>query len=566
MALTDQSTRIRSGEELDAAIIDAYLKANIPGLSGEAKISQFPGGASNLTYLIEYPQQEFVLRRPPFGHKAKSAHDMGREYRILNQLNAGFPYCPKAYVHCIDESVIGAEFYVMERVKGIILRSDMPAELNFSAEQTTALCKSFIDKLVELHNVDYNACGLGDLGKPEGYVERQIRGWSDRYEKALTPDAPTWEPVKAWLNDKMPADHHKPGIVHNDYRFDNVILDPNNPMQIIGVLDWEMTTIGDPLMDLGNTLAYWIEAGDPAPVQLMRRQPSNAPGMLTRQQFVDYYAEKAGIEIKSFDFYYTYGLFRLAGIVQQIYYRFYHGQTQDKRFAQFIHMNKLLAQQGAHVIVSSRKIDGCQAVADAITAEGGKATAIACHIGEMEQITNVFAQIREQFGRLDILVNNAATNPQFCNVLDTDLSAFQKTVDVNIRGYYFMSIEGGKLMKENGGGSIINVASINGVTPGEFQGIYSVTKAAVISMTKVFAKECAQFGIRCNALLPGLTDTKFASALTKNDAILKHALQRIPLKRVADPSEMAGAVLYLASEASSYTTGVALNVDGGFLA
>ncbi|UVE19495.1 SDR family oxidoreductase [Pseudomonas sp. LS44] len=227
---------------------------------------------------------------------------------------------------------------------------------------------------------------------------------------------------------------------------------------------------------------------------------------------------------------------------------------------------KLLAQQGAHVIVSSRKIDGCQAVADAIIAEGGKATAIACHIGEMEQIQSVFAQIREQFGRLDILVNNAATNPQFCNVLDTDLSAFQKTVDVNIRGYYFMSIEGGKLMKQNGGGSIINVASINGVSPGEFQGIYSVTKAAVISMTKVFAKECAQFGIRCNALLPGLTDTKFASALTKNDAILNVALQRIPLKRVADPSEMAGTVLYLASDASTYTTGVALNVDGGFLA
>ncbi|AYF86195.1 SDR family oxidoreductase [Pseudomonas sp. JS3066] len=226
---------------------------------------------------------------------------------------------------------------------------------------------------------------------------------------------------------------------------------------------------------------------------------------------------------------------------------------------------KLLAQQGAHVIVSSRKIEGCQAVADAIIAEGGKATAIACHIGEMEQIQNVFAEIREKFGRLDILVNNAATNPQFCNVLDTDLSAFQKTVDVNIRGYYFMSIEGGKLMKQNGGGSIINVASINGVSPGEFQGIYSVTKAAVISMTKVFAKECAQFGIRCNALLPGLTDTKFASALVKNDAILNVALQRIPLKRVADPSEMAGTVLYLASDASSYTTGVALNVDGGFL-
>ena len=227
---------------------------------------------------------------------------------------------------------------------------------------------------------------------------------------------------------------------------------------------------------------------------------------------------------------------------------------------------KLLAQQGAHVIVSSRKIEGCQAVADAITAAGGKATAVACHIGELEQIQAVFAQIRDQFGRLDILVNNAATNPQFCQILDTDVSAFQKTVDVNIRGYFFMSVEAGKLMREHGGGSIINVASINGVTPGNFQGIYSVTKAAVINMTKAFAKECAPQGIRCNALLPGLTDTKFASALVKNDSIREEALRHIPLKRVADPSEMAGAVLYLASDASSYTTGLSLNVDGGYLA
>ncbi|MDM8349584.1 phosphotransferase family protein [Pseudomonas sp. sp1636] len=354
MALTDQSTRIREGEELDAEIIDQYLKAHIPGLTGQPQISQFPGGASNLTYLLEYPEQELVLRRPPFGHKAKSAHDMGREYRILNQLYEAFPYCPKAYVHCTDETVIGTEFYVMQRVNGIILRSDMPAELNFSPAQTSALCKSFIDKLVELHNVDYQACGLGDLGKPQGYVQRQIGGWSDRYEKALTPDAPLWEPVKAWLNDKMPADHPKPAIVHNDYRFDNVILDPHTPSQIIGVLDWELTTLGDPLMDLGNTLAYWIEAGDPPPVQLMRRQPSNAPGMLTRQGFADYYAERAGIEIKSIDFYYTYGLFRLAGIVQQIYYRYYHGQTQDKRFAQFVQMNKLLEQMSLQVIAKSQ--------------------------------------------------------------------------------------------------------------------------------------------------------------------------------------------------------------------
>lgn len=353
MALTDQSTRIRDGEELDAGIIDAYLKAHIPGLTGAPQISQFPGGASNLTYLLQYPEHELVLRRPPFGHKAKSAHDMGREYRILNQLNAGFPYCPKAYVHCTDESVIGSEFYVMQRVNGIILRANLPSELNFDASQTRQLCKSFIDKLVELHQVDYNAYGLGDLGKPQGYVQRQISGWSDRYEKALTPDAPLWTEVKAWLNAKMPADHPRASIVHNDYRFDNVILDPNNPQQIIGVLDWELTTLGDPLMDLGNSLAYWIEAKDPAPVQLMRRQPSNAPGMLTRQEFADYYAERAGISIDCIDFYYCYGLFRLAGIVQQIYYRFFHGQTQDQRFAQFVQMNKLLEQMSLQVIKQS---------------------------------------------------------------------------------------------------------------------------------------------------------------------------------------------------------------------
>lgn len=226
---------------------------------------------------------------------------------------------------------------------------------------------------------------------------------------------------------------------------------------------------------------------------------------------------------------------------------------------------KLLASAGAHVIVSSRKIDGCQRVADEIKEAGGSAEALACHIGEMEQIEACFKTIEEQHGKLDILVNNAAANPYFGHVLDTDLAAFQKTADVNIRGYFFMSTLGGKLMKKNGGGSIINVASVNGVVPGDFQGIYSITKASVISMTKTFAKECAPLGIRVNALLPGLTDTKFASALTSNDAILKQAMMHIPMKRVAMPDEMAGTVLYLASDASSYTTGTTINVDGGYL-
>jgi NAD(P)-dependent dehydrogenase (short-subunit alcohol dehydrogenase family) len=226
---------------------------------------------------------------------------------------------------------------------------------------------------------------------------------------------------------------------------------------------------------------------------------------------------------------------------------------------------KLLAKQGAHVIVSSRKIDGCQAVVDQIKEAGGSAEAFACHIGDVEQISAIFSHIKETHGKLDILINNAAANPYFGHVLDTDLMAFKKTVDVNIQGYFFMCVEGGKLMKANGGGAIVNVASVNGVIPGSLQGIYSITKAAVISMTKTFAKECAQLGIRVNALLPGATDTKFAATLVKNPAILEKALEHIPMNRVAEPDEMAGTVLYLVSDASSYTTGACINVDGGYL-
>lgn len=227
---------------------------------------------------------------------------------------------------------------------------------------------------------------------------------------------------------------------------------------------------------------------------------------------------------------------------------------------------RLLAANGAHVIVASRKVEGCEKVAESIREGGGSAEAMACHIGELEQIDATFAAIREKHGKLDVLVNNAAANPYFGHILDTDPSAFQKTVDVNIRGYFFASTAAGKLMREKGGGSIINVASVNGVVPGPMQGIYSITKAAVISMTRAFAKECAPLGIRVNALLPGLTYTKFASALTTNDALKKTILGQIPMGRGAEPDEMAGIVLYLASDAASYTTGACINVDGGLLA
>ena len=224
---------------------------------------------------------------------------------------------------------------------------------------------------------------------------------------------------------------------------------------------------------------------------------------------------------------------------------------------------RLLAEQGAHVIVSSRKIDDCEAVAQSICAAGGSAEAFACHVGNMDQIAALFAHLQSAHGRLDICVNNAATNPYFGHVLDTDLGAYNKTVEVNIRGYFFMSIEAGKMMRDQGGGAIVNTASINALQPGPMQGIYSITKAAVANMTKVFAKECGSLGIRCNALLPGFTKTKFAGALFSSDEIYQHAVQSIPMGRHAEPREMAGTVLYLVSDASSYTNGECIVVDGG---
>lgn len=226
---------------------------------------------------------------------------------------------------------------------------------------------------------------------------------------------------------------------------------------------------------------------------------------------------------------------------------------------------RLLAANGAHVIVASRKVEGCEVVAASIREAGGSAEAMACHIGDMDQIDAIFNTIEARHGRLDILINNAAANPYFGPIQDTDLGAFQKTLDVNIRGYFFMSARAVKLMGQKGGGAIVNVASVNGVIPGQWQGVYSITKAAVISMTQAFAKECAPLGVRVNALLPGFTDTKFASALTQNEQILKAVLAHVPMNRVAQPDEMAAAVLYLVSPGASYTTGTCLNVDGGYL-
>ncbi len=344
MSLVDQASEIRAGEELDIAKVDAYLKQSIPELTGVPVVTQFPGGASNLTYQVSYDNRDLILRRPPFGRIAKSAHDMIRESSVIKSLRTAYPYVPEILAQCTDHAVMGCDFYVMERLVGIIPRQNLPADLGLSADQVRQMCLNVVDKLIELHQVDYVAAGLEGMGKGSGYVKRQIEGWSDRYRKALTEDASSFEGVMQWLHSHMPDDVGT-CVIHNDFRFDNVVLNPDNPFEVIGVLDWEMATLGDPLMDLGNTLAYWVQADDDPQFQMMRRQPTHEKGMLTRKEVVAYYMEKTGRQYVNFDFYEIYGLFRLAVIIQQIYYRYFHGQTKDKRFAGFVHAAKYLEQR-----------------------------------------------------------------------------------------------------------------------------------------------------------------------------------------------------------------------------
>jgi aminoglycoside phosphotransferase (APT) family kinase protein len=290
---------------------------------------------------VDYPDRRLVLRRPPFGTKPKSGHDMHREYRVMTALKPVFPAVPPTLYYTDDQSIIGAEFYVMDRVEGPMIVK-IPGEWNWTAKEGRKLCENLFQKLVELHQVDYKAIGLEDFGKPEGYVERQIMGWNKRWGRAWTDDVEKFEDVCQWLEDNMPSTERGASIVHGDYRIDNCILNANDHTKIEAILDWEICALGDPLMDLGNTLSYWIQADDPPMMQMMLRQPSNAPGMMTRQEILDFYAEKTGADISNFQFYYVYGIWRLAVIIQQIYFRYYHGQTDNPRFKPFGQMANAL--------------------------------------------------------------------------------------------------------------------------------------------------------------------------------------------------------------------------------
>jgi aminoglycoside phosphotransferase (APT) family kinase protein len=346
----DQPRAVREEDALDLSRVDAFLKQHIDDLEGTPTLAQFPGGASNLTYLITYGGRELVLRRPPAGVKAKSAHDMLREAQVMAALKPHYPYVPTILATCDDASVIGHDFYVMERLRGSILRRELPPELGLDADDVHQLCLSFIDRLIELHQVDASLPELQHIGKGGGYIARQVAGWSDRWKKSLTEDTDACTDVVAWLAEKQPAHDNASCVIHNDYRFDNVVLEPDHPLDIIGVLDWEMATIGDPLMDLGGSLAYWVQADDDATFQSFRRQPTHVPGMLTRREVIDYYGQRSGLQVDNFDFYEVFGLFRLMVIIQQIYRRFVLGQTSNPQFAGFGHAARYMGGRCRRII------------------------------------------------------------------------------------------------------------------------------------------------------------------------------------------------------------------------
>jgi aminoglycoside phosphotransferase (APT) family kinase protein len=330
--LQDHPTAVRSGEELDMARLEPLLRSHFPDLAGALSIAQFPSGHSNLSYLVCLGDRQMVLRRPPFGSKVRTAHDMSREYHVLSKLHVVYPQAPKALLYCEDPLVLGSPFYMMEPLRGIILRRNPPEGLAIDAETARQLSEAFVDNLARLHGLDYTAIGLADLGKPQGYLDRQVGGWIERYHGSRTHDLPEMEKVSVWLNERKPRETSA-ALIHNDYKYDNVVLDSTDITRIVGVLDWEMCTIGDPLTDLGTALAYWIDLQDPEELKHIRWGPTTLPGTLTRAQLVERYALITGRDVSHMVFYRVLGLFKVAVIIQQIYYRYHHGLTKDARFA-----------------------------------------------------------------------------------------------------------------------------------------------------------------------------------------------------------------------------------------
>jgi len=334
---------VREGEELNWDALSSYLHEHLPAeLAGEPldphapiEVAQFPGGHSNLTYLVRLGDREFVMRRPPFGPVAPTAHDMPREYRLLSAINPVFSLAPRPYLLCEDTSVIGAPFYLMERRRGIVVRREVPPEIGEDWALRRRVSEGLVDTLAALHAVDIEATGLVKIGKPAGFVERQVKGWAGRWERAKTSEVPAIDRIVKWLLDRLPPDPERPTLVHNDYKLDNVMLDASDPARVVAILDWEMCTVGDPLVDLGLLLCYWSQPGDP---EARRDSISNVtalPGWMTRAEIIERYAAQTGRDLSSVIFYETFALFKVAVVLQQIFFRYHCGQTHDVRFADF---------------------------------------------------------------------------------------------------------------------------------------------------------------------------------------------------------------------------------------
>ena len=326
---------VREGEGFDLAAVERLLREHIEALpEGELEVRQFPSGASNLTYLLKIGDWEGVLRRPPLGPVPPKAHDMGRESRILARLHEAYPLAPRPYFFCEDESVIGAPFYVMERREGVVVDDSLPEGVEPGRELCRGISRAVADTLAELHAVDPAASGLGDLGRPEGFLERQVRGWAGRYEEAKTDEIEGVERLTEWLGRGIP-ESPEPTVIHNDFKLNNLILSPDDLTKVRAVLDWEMATVGDPLFDLAVSLSYWIEPDDPQELKDVMPTVTSTPGFMTRREFMDRYAWSSGRDLSEMRWYMVFGYFKLAVILQQIYARWKSGQTRDSRFADF---------------------------------------------------------------------------------------------------------------------------------------------------------------------------------------------------------------------------------------
>ena len=342
---TDSAAAVRTGEELDREKLTGYLRDKIDG-GGELTIEQFPGGHSNLTYLLRTPAREYVLRRGPLGPVAPKAHDMAREYMVLKAVHPVFAPAPEVFHLCEDTSIAGAIFFVMERRRGIVVRDHIPPELAAFPDYPEQVSRGFVDCLVDLHAVDIEKHRLVSLGKPAGFLERQVRGWFERWIRAKTDEIPLMEQLIQWLTDHLP-ESPAPTLVHNDFKLDNLMLDASDPGRIEAVLDWEMATVGDPLVDLGLILCYWRQPSDPGGT---KASLTTQPGWYAREQLIGRYAEKTGRDLSKMKYYEVFALFKLAVVLQQIYVRFHRGQTQDERFRHFDKRVQNLIQQAAALI------------------------------------------------------------------------------------------------------------------------------------------------------------------------------------------------------------------------